>query len=52
MVSTYGDHRMAMAIAPLSLKTGQLNIDNPDVVKKSYPEFWNDISKAGFIIQK
>ncbi len=51
-ISTYGDHRMAMAFAPLSLKTNELNIDNPLVVKKSYPEFWNDLSNAGFIIQK
>jgi len=50
-VATYNDHRMAMAFTPLSLITGEIEIQDPEVVKKSYPEFWNDLSKAGFIIQ-
>ena len=50
-VATYNDHRMAMAFTPLSLITGEIEIKNPEVVKKSYPEFWNDLSKAGFVIQ-
>ncbi|MFN6945765.1 MAG: 3-phosphoshikimate 1-carboxyvinyltransferase [Cytophagaceae bacterium] len=47
-VSTYKDHRMAMAFAPLALR-GNLKIENPDVVDKSYPHFWKDLKSAGFI---
>ncbi|AFL81331.1 5-enolpyruvylshikimate-3-phosphate synthase [Aequorivita sublithincola DSM 14238] len=45
-IETYQDHRMAMAFAPLSLKTN-LTINNAEVVSKSYPNFWNDIQKTG-----
>ncbi len=50
-IATYGDHRMAMSFAPLSLVLGKLNLDDPEVVNKSYPDFWNDLKSAGFIIQ-
>ncbi|MBS3738524.1 MAG: 3-phosphoshikimate 1-carboxyvinyltransferase, partial [Psychroflexus sp.] len=40
-VNTYNDHRMAMAFAPLKTKTN-LIIRDPEVVGKSYPEFWKD----------
>jgi 3-phosphoshikimate 1-carboxyvinyltransferase len=40
-VETYDDHRMAMAFAPLALRT-ELEICEPDVVSKSYPTFWHD----------
>ncbi|WP_010134662.1 3-phosphoshikimate 1-carboxyvinyltransferase [Ochrovirga pacifica] len=40
-IATYNDHRMAMAFAPLLLKTN-INIDDAGVVSKSYPSFWND----------
>jgi 3-phosphoshikimate 1-carboxyvinyltransferase len=46
----YGDHRMAMTYAPLALKTGTITIENPDVVKKSYPSFWEHLSSIGFEI--
>ena len=45
-IKTYEDHRMAMAFAPLVTRTN-LIIENPDVVIKSYPNFWNDLHKAG-----
>jgi 3-phosphoshikimate 1-carboxyvinyltransferase len=45
-IETYQDHRMAMAFAPLSLKTN-LIINNAEVVSKSYPAFWEDLQKAG-----
>ncbi len=45
---TYSDHRMAMALAPLSLICGSVQIENPEVVAKSYPCFWKDLNKAGF----
>jgi len=44
---TYEDHRQAMAIAPLA-QLGQINVEEPEVVGKSYPLFWEDISKLGF----
>lgn len=49
-IDTYEDHRMAMAFAPLSIKFPRLKINNPQVVTKSYPEFWNDLKKAGFTV--
>lgn len=42
-IDTYEDHRMAMAFAPIAL-THPLIIRNPEVVSKSYPLFWNDMS--------
>jgi 3-phosphoshikimate 1-carboxyvinyltransferase len=46
-IDTYNDHRMAMAFAPLGLKTA-LSINNADVVSKSYPQFWDDFKAIGF----
>ena len=50
IINTYHDHRMAMSFAPLSLKI-PISIENPNVVVKSYPGFWGDLKKAGFIIK-
>lgn len=41
-IETYNDHRMAMSFAPFCLIT-DLTIENPEVVEKSYPEFWKDL---------
>jgi 3-phosphoshikimate 1-carboxyvinyltransferase len=46
-----GDHRMALALAPLALVLGTLTISDPDVVNKSYPGFWQDLKGAGFQVQ-
>ncbi|MCA0133308.1 3-phosphoshikimate 1-carboxyvinyltransferase [Winogradskyella alexanderae] len=46
-VATYNDHRMAMAFAPLGLKT-TLTIKDAHVVSKSYPGFWEDLGHIGF----
>ena len=43
-IATYEDHRMAMAFAPVALKTA-LSIEHPEVVSKSYPTFWDDFKK-------
>lgn len=43
-VLTYNDHRMAMAFAPVALRFPAVKIDNPEVVMKSYPRFWDDLS--------
>ncbi|MBT8288512.1 MAG: 3-phosphoshikimate 1-carboxyvinyltransferase [Flavobacteriaceae bacterium] len=47
VISTYNDHRMAMAFAPLALKTS-IAIEEADVVSKSYPGFWSDLKALGF----
>lgn len=49
--STYKDHRMAMAFAPLAM-FGAIQIEEPEVVEKSYPDFWEDLRKLGFDIDK
>lgn len=49
-IDTYGDHRMAMTFAPLSMKLGAIRIENPDVVSKSYPQYWEHLSSLGFEI--
>jgi 3-phosphoshikimate 1-carboxyvinyltransferase len=42
-IETYDDHRMAMAFAPAAFSYGIININHPEVVSKSYPNFWNDL---------
>ncbi|MCR4773889.1 MAG: 3-phosphoshikimate 1-carboxyvinyltransferase [Prevotella sp.] len=49
-IDTYEDHRMAMAFAPLAIKYPGLKINDPQVVSKSYPKFWDDLRQAGFEI--
>jgi 3-phosphoshikimate 1-carboxyvinyltransferase len=44
-VHTYDDHRIAMSMAVLATKLGSIVILDPDCVKKSYPEFWNHLSR-------
>jgi len=46
-IDTYNDHRMAMAFAPLAMKTS-LIINDAEVVSKSYPDFWNDLKGLQF----
>ncbi|MDQ3290923.1 MAG: 3-phosphoshikimate 1-carboxyvinyltransferase [Bacteroidota bacterium] len=48
---TYEDHRMAMALAPIALLS-PITIEEPEVVKKSYPGFWQDLEQLGFIVQQ
>ena len=50
-IATYNDHRMAMAFAPLALKTA-LVIEDAMVVSKSYPTFWDDLKTLGFKISE
>ena len=51
LVQTYQDHRMAMAFAPLVLRTN-LSISESEVVTKSYPNFWSDLFKLGIIVKE
>lgn len=50
-INTYEDHRMAMAFAPISFKLPYIEINNPEVVSKSYPHYWEDLKRAGFQIE-
>ncbi len=50
-IKTYQDHRMAMAFAPLALKT-PLRIEEAEVVSKSFPNFWNDLKSIGFNMEE
>ena len=50
-ISTYNDHRMAMAFAPLALKI-PLSVKKAEVVSKSYPSFWEDLNSLDFKIDK
>jgi len=51
VIDTYEDHRMAMAFAPFALRRPEgLFIEDPGVVSKSYPHYWEDIEKAGFTV--
>ena len=47
VVETYNDHRMAMAFAPLALRTS-FSIKEAEVVSKSFPDFWNNLAELGF----
>ncbi|NBU80332.1 MAG: 3-phosphoshikimate 1-carboxyvinyltransferase [Flavobacteriaceae bacterium] len=50
-IKTYQDHRMAMAFAPLAMKT-DIIIQEAEVVSKSYPNFWIDLKKIGLTIEE
>lgn len=51
VIKTYEDHRMAMAFAPAAIHYPTIQIDEPQVVSKSYPGYWDDLRKAGFMIE-
>ncbi|MCX6233982.1 MAG: 3-phosphoshikimate 1-carboxyvinyltransferase [Bacteroidetes bacterium] len=50
LLDSYHDHRMAMAFAPLALKSGKISILDSGVVSKSYPTFWKELEKAEFVL--
>jgi 3-phosphoshikimate 1-carboxyvinyltransferase len=52
VIETYEDHRMAMAFAPLALRTGTILIRDPQVVEKSYPGYWEDMKALGFSLEE
>ena len=51
IINTYKDHRVAMSFASLSSKL-ELIIKDPEVVNKSYPNFWNDLESIGYVCKK
>ncbi len=52
IIDTYDDHRMALAFAPLAISRGEIIINAPHVVTKSYPHYWEDLRNAGFIVEE
>ena len=50
-IETYNDHRMAMAFTPLAI-CKPIIINNPDVVSKSFPDFWDHLKGMNFLISK
>ncbi|MDX8338551.1 3-phosphoshikimate 1-carboxyvinyltransferase [Draconibacterium sp. IB214405] len=51
IINTYHDHRMALAFAPMALAGFAMRIEDPMVVTKSYPGFWEDLKQVGFWIE-
>jgi 3-phosphoshikimate 1-carboxyvinyltransferase len=49
-IATYEDHRMAMAFAAFALVCNYIDIEESEVVRKSYPDFWDDLKNMGFVI--
>ncbi len=52
LIKTYHDHRMALAFTPLAITGMPLHIENPMVVTKSYPRFWDDLKTVGFEVSE
>lgn len=51
-IDTYEDHRMAMAFAPACIRQEEIYINEPQVVTKSYPHYWENLETAGFNIKE
>ncbi|WP_185867348.1 3-phosphoshikimate 1-carboxyvinyltransferase [Blattabacterium cuenoti] len=49
-IKTYQDHRMGMSFSTFGLCSNFIEIENPNVVEKSYPNFWKDLESLGFLI--
>ncbi|HEY1040944.1 MAG TPA: 3-phosphoshikimate 1-carboxyvinyltransferase [Bacteroidia bacterium] len=50
-IHTYHDHRMALAFAPLALVLDHIEIEDPQVIEKSYPEYWEHMKQLGFTVE-
>ena len=50
-IATYKDHRMAMAFAPAAASIENITIDDPGVVSKSYPKYWDHLKEFGYIVE-
>jgi 3-phosphoshikimate 1-carboxyvinyltransferase len=51
VIGTYHDHRMALAFAPVAMFNREIRIENPSVVTKSYPSFYEDLKTVGFTVE-
>ncbi len=52
IITTYHDHRMAMAFAPLALVFPSITLESPEVVSKSFPDFWQELGRCGIALAK
>lgn len=52
VIETYHDHRMALAFAPIAFTNTNVLIDDPMVVTKSYPKFWEQLKALGFTVEE
>ncbi|WP_421920679.1 3-phosphoshikimate 1-carboxyvinyltransferase [Marinifilum sp.] len=52
VIETYHDHRMAMAFAPVAMLRNDVVINDPEVVNKSYPNFWKELKNLGFTVEE
>ncbi|MEI6138738.1 MAG: 3-phosphoshikimate 1-carboxyvinyltransferase [Mariniphaga sp.] len=52
VIMTYHDHRMALAFAPAALSFPEIIIEDPNVITKSYPQYWDDLKNVGFTINE
>ena len=50
VIETYHDHRMALAFTPTAMVYPEIVINDPDVITKSYPTYWEDLKQVGFRI--
>ena len=50
-IETYHDHRMALAFATVAMVYPEIIINDPDVITKSYPAYWEDLKQVGFKIK-
>ena len=48
VIKTYHDHRMALSFAPAAMVYPQIIIEDPQVITKSYPNYWEDLKRVGF----
>jgi 3-phosphoshikimate 1-carboxyvinyltransferase len=51
VIHCYDDHRMAMSFAPLALMHDKICLDEPEVIRKSYPGYWTDIAQVGLVLK-
>ncbi len=51
-IATYKDHRMAMAFAPAVAGVGNIIVDDPAVVSKSYPKYWDHLKEFGYEVNE
>ncbi|MFA9388421.1 MAG: 3-phosphoshikimate 1-carboxyvinyltransferase [Prolixibacteraceae bacterium] len=51
-IDTYHDHRMALAFAPVAIVNGNIQINDPMVITKSYPGYWDDLKTVGFEVSE
>jgi 3-phosphoshikimate 1-carboxyvinyltransferase len=51
-IQTYDDHRMAMSFAMMSTRVPGMEIEEPHVVDKSFPTFWDALAESGITVSE